>query len=156
MRRRSKIGLAAAGLVGASGLSLALLGGIPGAAPALAELPVGKVAPNFRLNDANGRLVSLSDFRGKTVVLEWNNPECPTVKKHYESGNMQKTQSAAAAVGAVWLTINSGAQGEQGYMTPGEAKAFAAGQPSRRAAYLLDPKAMWGRATAPRRLRTCT
>ena len=139
MRRRSKIALGAAGLAGAAALSFALLGGA-GAGPALAELPIGKAAPDFRLQDANGRAVSLSDFRGKTVVLEWSNPECPSVKKHYESGNMQKTQAAAAADGVVWLTINSSGEGNQGYMTPAEAKAFAAAQQSRRTAYLLDPK----------------
>jgi hypothetical protein len=79
-------------------------------------------------------------------VLEWNNPDCPTVKKHYESGNMQKTQAAAAASGAVWLTINSSGEGNQGYMTPAQAKAFAARRPSRRTAYLLDPKGVVGRA----------
>ncbi len=145
MRRRSKVGLAAAGLAAASALSYALVAGGPAAGPALAELPIGKAAPNFRLGDANGRVVGLSDFRGKTVVLEWSNPECPSVRKHYESGNMQKTQAAAVAAGMVWLTINSGAEGEQGYMTPAEAKAFTTGQQSRRTAYLLDPEGVVGR-----------
>ena len=141
------IALAAAGLAGASALSWTLLAEGPAdAASTLADLQVGKAAPNFRAGDVNGRPVSLSDFRGRTVVLEWNNPECPTVRKHYESGNMQKTQAAAAAQGVVWLTINSSAQGNQGHMTPAEAKAFAAGQPSRRTAYLLDPKGVVGRA----------
>jgi hypothetical protein len=80
------------------------------------------------------------------VVLEWSNPECPSVKKHYESGNMQKTQAEAAAAGAVWLTINSSAEGKQGYMTPAEAKALTDGQQSRRTAYLLDPQGSVGRA----------
>jgi hypothetical protein len=146
MRRRSKIALVTAGLAVASGASIVLLAGGPTAGPALAELPIGKAAPNFRLGDANGRVVSLSDHRGKTVVLEWSNPECPSVRKHYESGNMQKTQAAAAAAGVVWLTINSGAEGEQGHMTPAEAKAFAAGQKSRRTAYLLDPEGVVGRS----------
>jgi peroxiredoxin len=150
MRRRSKIALVAAGLAGASALSFALVGGGPGAAPALAELPIGKAAPNFRINDPNGRAVSLSDFRGKTVILEWNNPECPSVKKHYESGNMQKTQAEAAAAGVVWLTINSSAEGKQGYMTPAEAKALTASQQSRRTAYLLDPEGVVGRTYGAR------
>ncbi|HEX8309069.1 MAG TPA: redoxin family protein [Allosphingosinicella sp.] len=145
--RKWSIALAAAGLAGASALSWAFLAEGPAdAASALADLQVGKAAPNFRAGDSEGRAVSLSDFRGKTVVLEWNNPECPTVRKHYESGNMQKTQAAAAAQGVVWLTVNSSAQGNQGYMTPASAKAFVAGQPSRRTAYLLDPKGMVGRA----------
>ena len=91
------IALVAAGLAGASALSYALVAGGPDIASTLADLPVGKPAPDFSATDTNGRLVSLSDFRGKTVVLEWSNPDCPTVKKHYESGNMQKTQAAAAA-----------------------------------------------------------
>ncbi len=114
------------------------------AAPAFAEPQIGKAAPNFKLYDVNGRVVSLSDFRGKTVVLEWNNPECPFVKKHYNSGNMQKTQAAAAADGVVWLSINSSAEGKQGYMTPDQAKTIVAGQQSRRTAYLLDPKGVVG------------
>jgi peroxiredoxin len=136
---------AIAHLAAASALSLALAACSPDAGEALADLPIGKAAPDFRASDSNGRAVGLSDFRGKTVVLEWSNPECPTVKKHYESGNMQKTQAEAAAGGVVWLTINSSAEGEQGHMTPAEAKAMAAGQPSRRAAYLLDPKGEVGR-----------
>ena len=146
MRRRSKIALLAAGLAGASALSFALVGGISEDAPALAQLPIGQAAPNFKATDVNGRGVSLSSFSGKTVVLEWSNPECPAVKKHYESGNMQNSQAAAAADGVVWLTINSSAEGKQGYMTPAEAKAFAAGQKSRRTAYLLDPKGAVGRS----------
>jgi len=135
-----------AGLATASALSLALAACSPDAAEALADLPIGKAAPDFSASDVNGRAVSLSDFRGRTVVLEWSNPECPTVKKHYESGNMQMTQAAAAAGGIVWLTINSSAQGEQGHMTPAEAKALTAGQPSRRTSYLLDPKGEVGRS----------
>jgi peroxiredoxin len=125
--------------------SFALVAAALVAAPALAEPQIGKEAPNFRITDVNGRAVSLSDFRGKTVVLEWNNPECPFVRKHYESGNMQKTQAEAAAAGVVWLTINSSAEGNQGHMTPAQAKALTAGQQSRRTAYLLDPKGVLGR-----------
>lgn len=135
----------AASLSAASALSFALAACSPEVAETLADLQVGQAAPDFRAGDSNGRAVSLSDFRGKTVVLEWNNPDCPTVKKHYDSGNMQKTQAQAAAQGVVWLTINSSAQGNQGHMTAAEAKAFAAGQPSRRTAYLLDPSGEVGR-----------
>jgi len=134
-----------AALAAASALSVALAACDPDISETLADLPVGKAAPNFRALDPDGRPVSLADFRGRTVVIEWNNPECPTVRKHYESGNMQKTQAAAVAAGAVWLTINSSAQGRQGYMSPAEAKAFA-GRPSRRTAYLLDPEGAVGRA----------
>ena len=148
--KASSIALVAAGVVAASALSYALVGDGLVAAPALAELPIGKPAPDFRLSDVDGRAVSLADFRGKTVVLEWNNPECPSVRKHYESGNMQKTQTAAAAAGAVWLTINSGGEGKQGHMTPAEAKALTAAQQSRRNAYLLDPKGEVGKSYGAR------
>lgn len=115
-------------------------------APAAAAAPVvGQPAPDFRLTDVNGKAVSLSDFRGKTVVMEWNNPECPYVKKHYGSGNMQKTQAAAAKDGVAWLTINSGAPGKQGHMTGAEAKATLAKNGARPAAYLLDPRGGVGR-----------
>ncbi len=115
------------------------------AAPAAAAPVVGQAAPNFRLNDADGRVVSLSDFRGKPVVLEWNNPGCPFVKKHYGSGNMQKTQAAARAAGVVWLSVNSSAPGEQGHMNGAEAKAFVASAKAQPTAYLLDPKGVVGR-----------
>ncbi|HEX8512024.1 MAG TPA: thioredoxin family protein [Allosphingosinicella sp.] len=137
---------AVARLATASALSLALVAcGGPEVADTLPDLLVGKAAPAFRASDVNGRVVSLADFTGKTVVLEWSNPECPTVKKHYESGNMQKTQAAAAADAVVWLTVNSSAEGKQGYMTPAEAKALTASQESRRTAYLLDPTGEVGR-----------
>lgn len=118
------------------------------AVPAAAQQATGTQAGNFRLTDMTGRNVSLSDYRGKPVVLEWNNPSCPYVKKHYDSGNMQRTQAAARAGGAVWLTINSGAPGKQGHMTGAEAQAFVAGAKATPTAYLLDPKGVVGRGYA--------
>ena len=115
------------------------------AAPASAAAVVGKPAPNFKLADVNGKPVSLSNFRGKTVVIEWNNPECPFVKKHYGSGNMQKTQAAAAKGGVVWLTINSSAPGKQGHMSAAQAKAFVAKAGARPTAYLLDHNGVVGK-----------
>ncbi len=115
------------------------------AAPASAAPVVGQPAPNFKLADANGKPVSLSDFRGKTVVLEWNNPECPFVKKHYNSGNMQKAQAAAAKDGVVWLSINSGAPGKQGHVNGAQAKAHLGQSNSRPTAYLLDPNGVVGK-----------
>jgi len=115
------------------------------AAPASAAPVVGQPAPNFKLNDVNGRVVSLSDFRGKTVVLEWNNPECPFVKKHYGSGNMQKTQAAATKDGVVWLSINSSAEGNQGYMDGSKAKGVIAALKAQPTAYLLDPNGVVGK-----------
>lgn len=118
------------------------------AAPAVAQQTTGAPAGNFKLTDMTGRNVSLADYRGKTVVLEWNNPGCPFVKKHYDSGNMQRTQAAARAGGAVWLTINSGAPGKQGYMTGAEAQTFVKGAKATPTAYLLDPKGVVGKGYA--------
>ena len=114
--------------------------------PYSAAQALGKTAPAFKLTDVNGKAVSLADFRGKTVVLEWHNPGCPFVKKHYGSGNMQKTQAAAAKDGVVWLTINSGAPGKQGHMSGAEAKTLLAQAGARPAAYLLDPRGVVGKA----------
>jgi hypothetical protein len=116
------------------------------AAPAAAAPVLGKPAPDFRLADASGKPVSLSQFRGKTVVLEWHNPGCPYVRKHYDSGNMQKTQAAAAKDGVVWLTINSCAPGKQGHMSGAEAKALNTRAGAQPAAYLLDPAGVAGKA----------
>lgn len=146
MRRRSKIAIGAAGLAGAAALSFVLVAGIPGATPALADVPIGAEAPNFSAKDANGRAVSLADFPGKTVVLEWNNPDCPTVAESYDSGTMQKTQAAAAADGVVWLTINSSGPWMQGNMNGAQAKAYVAAQKAMPTAYLLDPEGLVGRA----------
>jgi hypothetical protein len=118
--------------------------------PDLAVLAVGQPAPNFTLPDVNGRSVSLSQFRGRTVVLEWSNPECPFTRKHYDSGNMQRTQAAAAQGGVVWLTINSGAPGNQGHMNGAEARAILTSSGARPAAYLLDPRGDVGRAYGAR------
>jgi peroxiredoxin len=126
-------------------LKIALVAAVAIAAPALAAVTVGKPAPNFRVNDATGKVVQLSDYLGKTVVLEWNNPGCPFVKKHYDSGNMQKAQAAAAAQGVVWLTVNSGAPGKQGYMDGAQARTFLTKSGAKPTAYLLDPKGVVGK-----------
>jgi hypothetical protein len=118
------------------------------AAPAAAAPVVGQPAPNFKLADTNGKPVTLADFRGKTVVLEWSNPECPFVRKHYGSENMQKAQAAAARDGVVWLTINSSAPGKQGHMNGAQAKSFVAKAGARPAAYLLDPRGVVGKVYA--------
>jgi hypothetical protein len=81
---------------------------------ALAGVAVGQPAPDFSLTDINGHVRKLSDYRGKTVVLEWTNPECPIVQKHYLSGNMPSLQKSATASGVIWLSINSGHAGGEG------------------------------------------
>jgi peroxiredoxin len=83
--------------------------------------PVGTNAPDFSVTDSQGKTQSVSQYKGKYVVLEWFNPECPFVKKHYGSGNMQKLQEEFTGKGIVWLTIDSSAPGKQGHLTVEEA-----------------------------------
>ena len=87
---------------------------------------VGEQAPDFRATDMNGKSVALSDFKGKVVVLEWTNHECPFVRKHYNSGNMQALQKQATDAGVVWLTLLSSDKGEQGFVTPEQARQLTA------------------------------
>jgi hypothetical protein len=135
--------IASALAVVAGGVSIVSLGGEEAAA---ATAPVvGQPAPNFRLADMNGRPVTLADYRGKTVVLEWHNPGCPFVQKHYTSGNMQKTQAAATRDGVVWLSINSGGPGKQGHMDGAAAKQLVSKVGAKPTAYLLDPKGVVGK-----------
>lgn len=115
-------------------LSLLLL-----AAPlAQAKVAVGEPAPAFSAVDSHGTAHALSDYKGKTVVLEWNNPECPFVRKHYKSGNIPDQQKAATADGVVWLTLNSGAAGKQGHLEGKDADAFVAQYDASPTAYLFD------------------
>ena len=115
------------------------------AAPALAAPTVGQPAPAFTVTDSNGRQHSLSDFRGKTVVLEWTNADCPFVKKFYEPGAMQRMQADATRNGVVWLTVNSGAPGKQGHVTPAEANAKMKAAGFNATAYIPDPEGTLGR-----------
>ncbi|PYJ47797.1 MAG: thioredoxin family protein [Verrucomicrobia bacterium] len=108
--------------------------------------PVGSAAPDFSLIDANGKTHSLSQYKGKYVVLEWFNPECPFVKKHYGSGNMQKLQQQYTGKGVVWLTIDSNAPGTEGNVTPEQAQKITASWKTRQTALLLDPDGKVGRA----------
>jgi hypothetical protein len=107
---------------------------------------IGAAAPDFSLPDSNGRTHSLSEYKGKTVVLEWNNPECPFVQKHYSSGNIPKQQADATAAGVVWLTINSGADGKQGHVDGAAANAFVAQYHAKPTAYLFDTDGKAGHA----------
>lgn len=109
------------------------------------EVGPGKPAPDFVGKDTQGRDVTLSSFKGKTVVLEWTNEGCPYVRKHYGSGNMQALQAAAASQGIVWLSIISSAPGQQGYASGLEAEKIAADANARPSAILLDPEGRIGR-----------
>ena len=105
-----------------------------------AEAPkVGAPAPNFSLPDSQGKTRSLGDFKGKYVVLEWFNPGCPFVQKHYTSDNMQRLQKQFTGKDVVWLTIDSSAEGKEGYLTPEEANKQVAEWKMKSTALLLDP-----------------
>lgn len=106
----------------------------------------GQPAPAFRGVDVAGKAVSLADFRGKTVVLEWNNPNCPFVQKHYTSGNMQSLQKKNTAAGVVWLAINSTIESHSDYMTPAQLATWFGEQKAAPTAILMDPKGEIGRA----------
>ncbi len=116
-----------------------------GAVPATGARP-GALAPEFSLPDAAGKTHALSAYRGKWVVLEWVNYDCPFVRKHYGSSNMQKTQAAAKAKGAVWLSINSSAPGKQGNFAGTELTRRIVDSKAAMDAYLLDPDGVVGKA----------
>ena len=90
-----------------------------------ADTIIGKPAPDFTAVDSTGRTHRLSDFSGKRVILEWTNHDCPFVRKHYRSGNMQKTQQIARDQGVEWVTIVSSAPEYQGHVSTQEAKEIA-------------------------------
>jgi len=110
-----------------------------------ARVEIGAAAPDFTLTDIDGHTHRLSDYRGKIVILEWVNPECPFVVKHYESGNLPRTQAAATAQGVVWLLINSGRPGAQGDFSPEEARAWQAQTGAAASAYIRDSDGTVGR-----------
>jgi hypothetical protein len=134
------------------GLSALVFAAVAPSAHATAA--TGQPAPDFTLTDIDGQSHSLADYKGKVVVLEWNNPDCPIVHKHYDSGNIPKLQHAAQADGVVWLLINSGAAGEQGAdYSADQIKAWLQQRNSAPNAYLRDPSGrvghLYGAKTTP-------
>lgn len=119
-------------------------------APALAAPAVGQPAPDFVAVDTGGVQHRLSDFAGKFVVLEWTNPGCPFVAKHYGSGNMPATQKAAAAQGVVWLAINSTEREAGDYLKPAALAAWMKQQSGAPTAVLMDEDGVIGRAYGAR------
>jgi peroxiredoxin len=117
---------------------------------AAAQARVGAAAPAFTLPDSNGRTVSLADFKGKTVVLEWSNHECPYVGKHYRGNNMQALQKKWTAKNIVWLTVLSSAPGKEGYVTGAEANKLTVERGAAPSAVLLDPRGTVGHAYGAR------
>lgn len=120
------------------------------AAAASAAAVVGQPAPAFSAVDTAGRSVSLADFKGRTVVLEWVNPGCPFVQKHYGSANMQGTQADAVAKGVVWLAVNSTATDASDYKAPAEMAAWMQQHKARASATLMDSDGKVGRAYGAR------
>jgi peroxiredoxin len=122
------------------------------AAKAFAAKP-GEPAPDFTLTDTKGKTHSLKDFAGKYVVLEWTNHQCPFVRKHYGSGNMQKLQKEYTGKGVVWLSIVSSAPGEQGYVTAKQENKLLTKNHAAPTAVLLDPNGtagqLYGAKTTP-------
>lgn len=137
MMRRSFVALPA--------LTFALFAASAQAAPA-----VGQNAPDFTLKDASGKGVKLSDYRGKHVVLEWTNPGCPYVRKHYDSGNMAATQKEAVAKGVVWLSINSTEKSAYDYMEPAKLVAWQKERQAQPTALLMDEEGSAGMAYGAR------
>jgi peroxiredoxin len=113
--------------------------------PAFAAPQVGAPAPEFAVADTNGTMRRLSDLRGKVVVLEWTNADCPFTIKHYKSANMQNLQKQATAEGVVWLSVISSAPGEQGYVDAAEANRLTANRDAAPTGVLLDPEGKLGR-----------
>ena len=133
-------------------LALALL--VPVAAHAAdSKAVVGQPAPDFTGTDSNGVKHTLAEHKGKTVVLEWTNPGCPFVVKHYDSNNMQTLQKEATADGVVWLSINSSALDKEGYQTAEAANAYMKEKAAASTARILDPTGtigqLYGAQTTP-------
>lgn len=139
MQRRTFTKLLVAGAIAAGSIA---------ATAAVASPRIGEPAPAFTAKDTEGKTVSLSDFKGKTVVLEWTNDECPYVRKHYGGNAMQALQKKWTAEGVVWLTLISSAPGEQGHVTPEKANMLTAERKAAPTDVLFDPTGRIGRAYA--------
>lgn len=118
-----------------------------------AAVNVGQPAPDFIGLDSNGKQHSLSQYKGKTVVLEWTNHDCPYVKKHYNSGNMQALQKDATANGVIWLSIISSRPGKQGHVSGKQANELTASRNASPTAVILDESSeiglLYGAKTTP-------
>jgi hypothetical protein len=117
---------------------------------AQAAATVGQAAPDFTLRDTDGKPVRLSDFRGRHVVLEWTNPGCPFVQKHYRSGNLPALQKEAVAKNVVWLTINSTAPDHGDYLSPPQLARWMGEQRAAASAALMDEDGRVGHAFGAR------
>jgi peroxiredoxin len=139
---------------GSTAVLIAAVDGLALTLPAEAAVAkVGEPAPAFTSTNTGGAAVSLADYKGKLVILEWTNHDCPYVRKHYDTGNMQTLQREATGAGVVWLTIISSAPGEQGYVKPARADELTQSRKAAPTAVLLDPKGdvgkMYGATNTP-------
>ncbi|GJL85544.1 MAG: thioredoxin family protein [Micavibrio sp.] len=114
------------------------------ALPVYAAPQIGQPAPDFTATDIDGNEFTLSEFKGKKVILEWTNHQCPFVVKHYGSGNMQATQKTATDKGVIWVSIVSSAEGNQGHVTPDEARTIMTEADAHPSAKILDPSGTIG------------
>lgn len=128
---------------------VSLLSGLA-SAPLLAAPSVGQTAPEFSLSDTQGKTVRLSDYRGSHVVLEWVNPGCPYVRKHYNSANMQGTQQETTARGVVWLAINSTENASGDYLAPEQMDRWMQTQKASATRTLMDEDGTVGKAYGAR------
>jgi peroxiredoxin len=129
---------------------LIALGLLALAAAAQAAPSVGQPAPDFTLQDASGKTVKLSDYRGKHVVLEWTNPGCPYVRKHYDSGNMPATQKDATSKNVVWLAVNSTEKASSDYLEPAKLTAWLTERKAVPTAVLMDEEGTVGKSYGAR------
>ncbi|MEQ1930337.1 MAG: redoxin family protein [Parvularculaceae bacterium] len=118
------------------------------ATPAFADPAIDAVAPAFSAITSAGKTITLDQFKGAPVVLEWTNDGCPFVQKHYETGNMQKTQAAAQESGAIWITVISSAPGKQGHVNPAGADKLTADRGAHPDFVVLDESGAIGKAYA--------
>lgn len=134
-------------------LSLALCLSFLHIGSANADVKIGADAPNFKSFDTYSKPISLDKMKGKIVVLEWTNHECPFVVKHYSTGNMQQTQKTVAGEDVVWISIVSSAPNKQGYVPAQQANAITLDQKAKPTHKILDPTGeigqLYGAKTTP-------
>ena len=131
-------------------LTSALAAGVLTAFGATAQAVVGQPAPSFSAVDTSGKTVSLADYKGKHVVLEWVNPGCPFVQKHYNSGNMPATQKSATGQGVAWLSVSSTAKDAGDYRPPNDLAAWMRSKDGVPTATVMDTDGRIGRAYGAR------
>lgn len=132
---------------------MAMMTGTLVAARAVEDVAIGAMAPGFTLTDTQGRTNTLAIAKGKFVVLEWINPDCPFVRKHYDSGNMQKLQRQYTAKGVIWYSVCSSAAGKQGHYPADQWQALTREKSAAPTAVLLDADGqvghLYGAKTTP-------